>query len=174
MNMSLNRAAISLSIAAPGSVTVGLANVNDALALSAALEMTHGSGDAQANQTASIAATLAPSASQQFDLAGNSTGVGASAIFDLTGRPAVFSKIKVIAIANTSAAASMRIGDAAANAWTGPFSGSEVIGPGGVYLNARADAAAFPVTASASDILKITNLSNSAELTFKLLLIGTR
>ncbi len=165
MSMTLNRATIAATISAPGSKAVGIATVTDALALSAQLTLTNGTSADQADQTWHGTGTISASGSVTIDLSASTTT-------DSFGQAVAFVRIKAIMVVNVSAIGSLTIGGAASNAWVGPFTNTEVVRAGGVYLNGCTDATAFAVVNGATDKLKITN-NTAADLVYRILIVGS-
>ena len=131
--------------------------------------LTDGTGADQAKNHWHSQRTLAASASESLDLAGGLT--------NLVGDVLIFTKIKYIflfaAAANTN---DVVIGNAAANAWVGPFGAAAhtlAIKPGGHLSLEAPDGNGYAVTAGTGDILKVLNGGAGTGVTYDIILVGT-
>lgn len=131
--------------------------------------LTDGTGADQAKNHWHDQRTLGASASENLDLAGGLT--------NLLGDVLTFTKIKAIfifaAVANTN---DVVIGNAAANAWVGPFGAAThtlAIKPGGTLLLTAPDVNGYAVTAGTGDQLKVLNGGAGTGVTYDIILVGT-
>lgn len=131
-------------------------------------ELANGTGAGQADRVYAKSITLAASANQDIDLNG--------ALLDTLGGPAVFAKIKAIAIkareANTN---NVVVGGAAANGFIGPFGAAThtiAIQPGGMFV-ISAPGAGWTVTAATADLLRVANSGAGTPVTLDIVVIGT-
>lgn len=133
-------------------------------------ELTDGTGSGQANSMWLDERTINASSNDDLDLAGGLTNV--------YGETITFTAIKVllIAIDSPDGTKSVRLGPAnVSNGWQGPWGGTgatvyETIHDWSVKSNKYGG---WSVTAGTGDILRITNPSGSASVTYRILLIGT-
>lgn len=165
--MNLTRTTIAVALSAPATKATGLTVSTDPLAPSHTLTLTDGQGDLQANQQWHTRQTLAPGASETFDLAG--------ALRDAFGDVAAFARLKAILLRNASATGTLTLGGGANPllAWFGGPDHTLTLRPGGLLLLACTDAAAYPVTPGSADLLRLHNDDPDHPLTFELALVGT-
>ena len=112
---------------------------------------TPGTGSGQVSKEFDDERTLADAASENLDLAGGVT--------DAFGVAVTFTKIKVLAIKNKSAAQTLSVGGAASLGfigWVGDPTDIIKIGPGAMAL-LICDPAGVTVTAATGDLLKVAN-----------------
>lgn len=122
----------------------------------------------QVNRVWTDTITLAASATQDLDLAGVLT--------DAYGAVITFARIKAIAIkalaANTN---NVVLGAAAATQFVGFFGAAThtvAIQPGGAFLIVTGSAAGWPVTAAATDFLRVANSGAGTGVTFDIAILG--
>jgi hypothetical protein len=113
--------------------------------------------------------TIAPSASQDIDLAG--------ALLDALGGPVVFARIKGIAVfADAGNVNNVEVGAAASNPWVGLLGATHkvTVRPGGMFAVAAgiADATGYAVVAGTGDILRVANSAGTSSVTLDVVLIG--
>lgn len=127
-----------------------------------------GVGAGQADRVFSDRRTIAPSGTDDLDLAG--------ALVDIFGATITFARIKVIAVAALAANANnVVIGAAAAAQFFGPYGANthtENVRPGGLSLKVAPDATAWVVTATTADLLRIANSAGGTSVTYDIVLIG--
>lgn len=131
-------------------------------------ELADGTGTGQANRVFSQTITLAASANQDLDLNG--------ALVDALGGPAVFARVKAIAInaraANTN---NVVVGAAAANGFVGPFGAAThtvAVPPGGQFVISH-PGAGWTVTAATADLLRVANSGAGTPVTLDIVIVGT-
>jgi hypothetical protein len=146
-----------------------LATQQSALNFTRGFPLDSGTGANQADKVFSDTRTIAPSGTDDLDLAGT--------LLDAFGVVLTFVKVKVIAVAASSLNTNnVVIGNAAATQFLGPFGAAThtiSVAPNGLALFARADATGWPVGAGASDLLRFTNSAAGTPVTYDVVLIGT-
>lgn len=167
--MNITRSQFTAGISAQGTKATGLTQSLDPLAKSYKLDLTDGTGAAQANQQWHASRTLTAGTSETLDLSGSLT--------DAFGTTVAFARIKAILIKNTSANAAgvLTVGGAASNPWYAPFGAATdtvKIRPGGVLLLACDDATGYAVTAGTGDRLQLANGDGSNSLTYEIVVVG--
>ncbi len=132
--------------------------------------MTTGTASGQANISYDAQRTLAASATENLDLAGDAT------FKDAFETAITFVKVKLIyvkaAAANTN---NVEVGGAAANAFLGPFKDATdilVLPPGGVWMVVH-PTTGWTVTAATGDILKVANSAGGTSVTYDIAIAGT-
>jgi hypothetical protein len=112
--------------------------------------------------------TLTASSSENLDLAGS--------LVNGLGQTLTFTKIKALivkaAVANVN---DVVIGNAAANAWLGPFGAvthTIAVKPGGLVVLVAPDANGYAVTAGTVDILKVLNGGAGTSVVYDIVIIG--
>lgn len=110
--------------------------------------------------------TLSASANETFDLAGG--------ISDKFGNALTMACVKALFIKNSSAVATLEVGNAtnAWEGWTTTATSTITVGPGGMIALFDPSANAMEVTASTGDILKITNNDGSNSATYDIIIVG--
>ena len=124
----------------------------------------------QANMIWHDQRTVSAGANDDIDLAGSLT--------DGFGATITFTKIKGIFVQNTSTTVGdiLTIGEDGANGfvtWLNAAADKVKINPGGMFALYDPSAAAYAVTASTGDILRITETGSSNAVTYNIILIGT-
>ena len=139
------------------------------LIVSRAVALANGTGANQADRVWSRRSTLAASASETWDLNGVLT--------DTFGNAVNFVKIKGLflyaASGNTN---NVVLGNAAANAWVGPFGAAThtiATAPDGYLQFIAPGLAGWAVTAGTADQLKVANSGAGTSVTYDLVLVGT-
>lgn len=128
-----------------------------------------GVGLGQANRTYSIGGkALAGSAQDLLDLNGGG-------LLDVNGRALDFVRIKHILLrAPATNPGAIQIGNAATNAFVGPFSaatGAINVAPGEIFSISNYSAAGWVVTPATADILRVAN-TNASPGAYDLILVG--
>lgn len=127
-----------------------------------------GTTDGKADRLWSDKRSLAAAASESLDLAGGLT--------DPSGATITFVKVKAIFIrAAATNAADIVVGNAAANAFVGPFGAAAhtlAVKPGG-SLVLVAPNGGWAVTAGTGDLLKILNSAGAAAADYEIVILGT-
>lgn len=134
-----------------------------------AVSLANGVGAGQADRVWADTLTVAPSASQDIDLAG--------ALVDALGGACVFARIKGLAVfADPGNTNNVDVGGAASNPWVGLLGATHKVSvrPGGMFAVAAgiADATGYVVTAGTGDILRVTNAGGTTPVTLDVVLIG--
>lgn len=148
-----------------------LSTVADAARLEYAQSLVDGAADGQVQKLWHAERTIAASDDDDLVLTNlESTLFGGTIACD-------FAKIKALLIVNqaTAAGLSLAVGGAGAGAFAAPFNGSTsaqvIVPPAGSLLLAHPKAG-WTVTASTSDILRVSNLGASP-VTYRAVLLGT-
>lgn len=132
------------------------------------IPLLNGTGANQADRIFADKRTLAPSASEDLDLAG--------VLADPLGAVLTFVKVKAILLrADKANPNDVVVGGASANQFVGPFGGAThtvSVPPGGAALFA-APAAGWGVIAGSGDLLKIANGGGGASVTYDIVIVGT-
>jgi len=131
-------------------------------------DLASGTGDNQADQVFSDERTLAASATENLDLAG--------VLVDALGATLTFAKVRAIIIraadANTN---DVVVGGHATAAFATPFgdvTDKVKVKPGGIFVLIAPKGAAYAVTATTADMLKIENSAGSTSVTYEVIIIG--
>jgi hypothetical protein len=133
--------------------------------------LTSGTGAGQADRVFHDRRTLAPSATEDLDLAGVLT--------DALGATLTFAKIKGLVIAAAAANANnVVVGAAAANgfvSWVGGATHTVTVRPDATLalFAGEGDAAGYAVTAATADLLRIGNGGAGTSVTYDVIIIGT-
>lgn len=131
-------------------------------------ELANGTGAGQADRVYAKTITLAASGNQDIDLNG--------ALLDTLGGPAVFAKVKAIAVrARDTNVNNVIVGAAAANGFIGPFGAAThtvAVQPGGMLV-ISAPGAGWTVTAATADLLRVANSGAGTSVTFDIVIVGT-
>lgn len=131
-------------------------------------EIPNGTGIGQADRVYHKTITLAASANQDIDLNG--------ALLDALGGPAVFAKVKAIAVrARDTNTNNVVVGGASANGFVGPFGAvahTVAVPPGGMFV-ISAPGAGWNVTAATADLLRVANSGAGTSVTLDIVVIGT-
>ncbi len=137
---------------------------------STAISLATGTGSGQMNRAYDSQRTLAASATEELDLAGDAT------FKDAFETALTFVKVKLLyvkaATANTN---NVEVGGAAANAFVGPFKDATdkiVLSPGGVWLVVH-PTTGWTVTAATGDKLLIANSGAGTSVTYDIAIAGT-
>jgi hypothetical protein len=150
-----------------GGLTVSLASLT--------ISFADGNGNDQANRVYRSSRSLAISTSENIDLY---DFAGAT---DALGQTYALSKVKALAIRNTSTdtGATITIGAASSNPWTGPLGGTTptiTLTPGttaqGVLL--LVNGAGWTVTDASAHLLKIINNSGSVTASYEIAVVGSQ
>lgn len=138
------------------------------LAKRASLNLTTGTGANQADLAFADTRTLAGSATENLDMAGVLTDAfGAALAF-----AEVVAILVVAAAGNTNNVVVGGAGAAGFFPMFGDATDTLVIKPGGFALIAAPGAAAYAVTATTADILKVTNSAAGTAVTYDIVIIG--
>ena len=147
-----------------------LSTITDVSKLEYAASLTSGIGSGQADRIWHDERTLAASAVDELVLSALESSVFGNDV------EVALAKVKalLIVVTTTTAGTELTLGDAAADAWVGPFNSA------GDRLKLGPDAALFlvdkqsgwSVGAGTSDVLKIAN-TGSVEATYRIVIVGT-
>lgn len=168
--MSLT-SSLTLAIAARLGQTLDLAEAKSSLNKTYAVGHTTGTGAGQADALWHDQRTLAPSGSEDLDLAGALAGI--------LGGTAVFARVKGLIVA--AAAGNVNnvvVGANVVNGWasligpTGASGGTVTLKPGAFFAAGCADAAGWSVTAATNDLLHVTNSGGVTPVTYDVVIIG--
>jgi hypothetical protein len=138
------------------------------LARLATLAFTSGTGAGQADRLFTDTRTIAPSGTDDLDLAGS--------LVDAFGATITFARVKGLYIA--AAAANVNdvvVGGAAANQFFTPFGSATdklKVRSGGVLLLAATDATAYAVTAGTGDLLRVANSGAGTSVNYDIVIVG--
>lgn len=131
------------------------------------LQLASGVAANQADRMFSDRRTLAPSATEDLDLAG--------ALPDGLGGTAIFARVKILIIkalaANTNALNVTRVATTGFPLFLADGDGLS-LRPGGVLMVAAPDAVAYPVTAATDDTLTFTNSAAGSPVSYDVIIIG--
>lgn len=131
-------------------------------------EIADGVGAGAATKVFSSQRTLAASASENIDLSGT--------LADPTNTTVVFTGVKALYIkAADTNVNDVVIGNAATNAWVGPFGAAAhtlALKPGEELLITNFTAAGWPVTAGTGDLLKVLNGGAGTPVGYEIVVIG--
>lgn len=160
---------LALNVVASLVSSLDLADASVPLSKTYRVDMTTGVAAGQSDVVWHDTRTIAPSGTDDLDLAGSLAG--------LLGGTATFVKIKGLIIAaaagNTN---NCVVGAAAANPWIGLLGATHTaqVRPGGVLaLMAGVGDTGYPVVAATGDILRVTNGAGSTSVTYDVIVIGT-
>lgn len=149
-----------------GAVTEGASPIYDLPSL-AALILETGTGANESDLLYAATRTLAPSGTENLDLAGVLT--------DPFGSVLTFARVKVILVRASSLNVNNVVLGAGTNPWAGPWAGTlptHAVSPGGLFLAVAPNAAGWPVTAATADILKVLNSGAGTPVTYDIVLAG--
>lgn len=122
----------------------------------------------QADRIFSDTRTIAPSGTDDLDLA--------ASLVDIFGATITFVRVKLIAVRAAAANANnVVIGAAASNQFFGPYGANthtENVRPGGLSLKVAPDVTAWTVTAGTGDLLRIANGGAGTSVTYDIVIIG--
>lgn len=159
---------VDLTVKADLTSTVGLAETTAPVKLVRLLTLLNGDGANQARVVWSGERTLAPSASENLDLAGG----GLTDPFGVA-----FAPVKVRAIIISAASANTNNVVVGGNANSVPFetpvTATRAIQPAGLYVFAQPGLAGVPVTAGTGDIVQVANSGAGTPVTYSIVIIGT-
>lgn len=147
-----------------------LSTVADASQVSYARSLSDGTGADQADKIWHDSRTLAAGGNDDLDLTALAQTIFGSAI------SISFSKVKALLVVNTSTTTGdqLRVGGAAANAFSAPFNGVSaslvLVGPDSPLLLANKKDG-WTVTAGTGDILRIHNPTANA-ITYRIVIVG--
>lgn len=132
------------------------------------VNLNSGTGANQASNIFNDQRTLAPSTSENLDLAGTLTNA--------FGVVLTFTKVKMLVIhADPGNVNDVLVGGAGANGWAG-WSGDVTdivkVKPGGVFIWVAPDAAGGAVVAGTADILKVANSGAGTSVIYDISIIG--
>jgi len=160
---------LSLNVIANLVASLDLADASVPLNKSYIAQMTTGVAAGQADVCWHDTRTIAPSGTDDLDLAGSIAG--------LLGGTATFVKVKALVIAAAAGNANnCVVGAAAANPWVGILGATHTaqVRPGGVLaVFAGVADTGYPVIAATGDILRVTNGAGGTSVTYDVIVIGT-
>lgn len=151
--------------------TLDLSTVSDASSVSYARSLADGTGLDQADKIWHDSRTVSAGANDDLDLTALPQSLFGSVV------TIAFSKVKALLVVNMSTVSGeqLRVGGAAANAWSAPFNGVSaslvLVGPDSPLLLANKKDG-WTVTAGTGDILRITN-PTAAAITYRIVILGT-
>lgn len=161
--------AISLAVNVKQTAARDLGKAADTAALSAALNLTNGTGASQADRVFSDTRTLAASATEDLDLVG--TG-----LIDAYGTATTFVKVSAVIIKAADANTNSVVVGAGTNPWTGLLNttGTVTLRPGAwaAFAVGSADASGYTTTATTGDILKVANSGAGTSVSYDIVVIG--
>jgi len=167
--MALDTSSVVLSVTGSQSNAIDFSTGIAPLARTYQLLYSTGTGAGQADRIFHDQRTVAPSGTDDLDLAG--------VLLDVFGATVTFARIKAITIAaaagNTN---NVVIGAAASNqfaTWAGAATHTVNVRPGGFFTIAATDATAYAVTAGTGDLLRIANSGAGTSITYDVILIGS-
>lgn len=138
------------------------------LSLSYARDWVNGTAASQADLAWGDTNTLAASATTDIDLAGSLTNP--------LGGTLTFARVKaLLVVASAANTNNVVVGGAASAQWVGPFGAAThtvALQPGAGFFIATPTAAAWPVTATTADLLRIANSAGSTGVDYSILLVG--
>lgn len=168
--MSLT-ASLTLAVAARLGAQADLAEAKSALSKSYGVSLVTGTGAGQADVLWHDQRTLAPSASEDLDLAGSLGG--------LLGGTAVFARVKGLVIAGAASNTNnVLVGANVVNGWaaligpTGASGGVVTVQPGGFFAISTPSAAGGVVTPATGDLLHVVNSGGGTPVTYDVIVIG--
>lgn len=166
--MSLDNTLLTMTIASVLNSALDLATVSVPLSKQYSIGLPNGTGASQADKIFHDTRTLAPSATEDLDLAGGLT--------DALGATLTFARIKALIVAAASGNTNnVLVGGAAANQftnWVADVSDKITVRPGGLFVLAAPDATAYAVTGGTGDLLRIGNSAGSTSVTYDIIIIG--
>lgn len=146
----------------------GLGTARVPAGLSRAVTLASGTGLGKADKAYTARRTIAASGSEDLDLAG--------VLQDAFGAPITFVRIKGLVIAaGVSNSNNVVIGNATSNAWAALLNatGTITLRPGAVLAAiAGAEDAAYAVTASTGDVLKVANSGGGSAVSYDICIVG--
>lgn len=167
--MPLSGTSVSLSVLTNLLGGLDLQSQASALQFTRGFSLDSGTGANQADKVFSDTRTIAPSGTDDIDLAGT--------LLDAFGAVLTFVKVKLIAVAAYAANTNnCVVGAAAATQFVGPFGAAThtvAVAPGGFFAITRPDAAGWSVGAGASDLLRVTNSGAGTSVTYDIVILGT-
>jgi hypothetical protein len=151
------------------SQTAGLGTSRVPVGLSRSVTLGSGTGAGKADKVYQGRRTLAASATEDLDLAGVLT--------DAFGAAITFVKVKGLFIAaSASNTNSVVLGNATSNAWATLLNatGTVTLRPGAAlgFIAGTAESAAYSVTASTGDILKVANSAGGSSVSYDICIVG--
>lgn len=165
--MSLS-AALSLGLSIEQTNPLDFSSTKDSVSKDYLLQLLDGAGAGQANKAWHDQRTLALSSNEDLDLAGS--------LQDAFGNTITFTKIKAIIVAAAEGNGDdITVGGASSNAmvnFVGDATDKIKVRPGGLFVIACGDAAAYAVTAGTGDLLNIANEDGAASATYDIFVIG--
>ena len=167
--MALDNTVIQASITgADLSANQDLSVAHAVLNLQRGFGLANGTGIGQADKIWSDTRTIAPSGTDDIDLAG--------ALTDALGALVTFARVKVMMFyAYSSNVNNLIIGNAAATqflSWVGAATHVVNVRPGGLLLLGAPDATAYVAGAGTADLLRVTNSAAGTSVTYDVVLIG--
>lgn len=146
-----------------------LKSSNSRLAFVKQINLATGTGAGQADKVWDDERTIAPSGTDDLDLAGVLT--------DAFGAIATFVKVKGIFLyALPTNVNNVVIGGAAATQFVGPFGAAThtlAVRPGGLFALIAPDLVGYAVAAGASDLLRIANSGAGTSVVYDIVIVGT-
>lgn len=155
-----------MSVTANVNITVGVnetstantaGQASDGYTAQVAQTFSSGTGNNQANVQWSTSPTVGLNGSTTFNLQSLAGSLGTKS----------FSTIRGFLLQNLDANNTISVAPASSNGFSGPFTASEVVQPGGMYLS-YAPAAGWPVTSTTNGI----TLTTSAAVKYALVIFG--
>lgn len=151
------------------SQAAGLGTSRVPAGLSRSVTLGSGTGAGKADKVYQARRTIAASGSEDLDLAG--------VLLDAFGSPITFVKIKGLFVAaaagNTN---NVVLGNATSNAWATLLNatGTVTLRPGAAlgFIAGTAEAAAYSVTASTGDVLKVANSAGGSSVSYDICIVG--
>lgn len=138
------------------------------LPLSFARDWTSGTASGQADLVWGDTNTLTASSTTDIDLAGALTGP--------LGGTLTFVRVKaILLVADAGNTNNVVLGNAAANAFVGPFGAAThtvAVQPGGMAMLVAPGATAWTVTAGTGDLLRVANSGAGTSVTYSILIVG--
>jgi len=147
-----------------------LSTITDVSKLEFAASLTNGTGSGEADRIWHDERTLAAAAADDLTLSALASSVFGNSV------NVALAKVKALLIVCTTddAGAELTIGNAASQAWVGPFNASSarLLVPGDSVLFLVNKQAGWNVGVGASDVLRILN-SGSVSATYRIVIVGT-
>lgn len=172
MPATLSDIFMGLSVRAAMSESLDLKTRQASLNFSRSLSLVNGTGAGQVDRIWDDTRTLAPSATEDLDLAG--------ALLDAFGNAAVFARVKGLFVAaRASNVNNVLVGANVVNGWatligpTGASGGVVTVRPGGWCAFGATDATAHAVTAGTGDLLHIANSAGGSSVDYDIVVIGS-
>jgi hypothetical protein len=166
--MALDTSSVVLSVTGSQSNAIDFTTGIAPLARTYQMLYSTGTGAGSADRIWHDQRTIAPSGTDDLDLAGVLT--------DVFGATVTFARVKALMVAAASGNTNnVIVGNAATNGfitWVGAATHTVTVRPGGFLALAASDATSYAVTAGTGDLLRIANSGAGTSVVYDIVVIG--